>query len=360
MKKQISYKIVSLVFSILVLCFAIAFYAVGWDEPGTPPPGGNVDAPLNTGDTAQYKIGPLRIGGVFQTDSQTVLAVLGGNVGIGTTDPGTYRLNVSGDANATRLCIAGDCKDTWSAAGVDTRCDTSGTCGQVCIGASCRNTWPTGGTGDITGVTAGTGLTGGGTSGDVTLNADTGYVQRRVSSSCAVGSSIRAINANGTVTCEPDDTGGIDDRLLEARIAGYTYTVRTNGTAGSCTGPNEYWTGVYCFVSGYPVCTNGTASQCTGSNEYWTGMYCCVTGYPSRTNGTVSQCTGPNEYWTGVYCLVGGYPVCTNGTSGSCTGPNEYWTGMYCCVTGVSKCTNGTASQCTGPNEYWTGVYCCV
>ncbi len=58
--------------------------------------------------------------------------------------------------------------------------------------------------GDITAVTAGTGLSGGGDSGNVTLNADTAYLQRRVSSICTTGSSIRVINANGTVTCEPD------------------------------------------------------------------------------------------------------------------------------------------------------------
>lgn len=95
MKKQISYKIVSLVFSILVICFAIAFYVVAWEEPGTPPPSGNVDAPLNTGNIAQDKSGPLRIGGVFRTDSETVLAVLGGNVGIGTTNP-SQKLDVRG------------------------------------------------------------------------------------------------------------------------------------------------------------------------------------------------------------------------------------------------------------------------
>jgi hypothetical protein len=58
--------------------------------------------------------------------------------------------------------------------------------------------------GDITSVTAGTGLSGGGTSGDVTLNADTSYLQRRVSGACTVGSTIRAINADGTVVYQTD------------------------------------------------------------------------------------------------------------------------------------------------------------
>ena len=35
MKKQISPKIVSLIFAILVICFAIAFYVVAWEEPGS-------------------------------------------------------------------------------------------------------------------------------------------------------------------------------------------------------------------------------------------------------------------------------------------------------------------------------------
>jgi len=70
--------------------------------------------------------------------------------------------------------------------------------------------WACSPTGDITGVTASTGLTGGGTSGAVSLAVDATAVQTRVVDVCAAGSSIRAIAQDGTVTCETDDDAGGD------------------------------------------------------------------------------------------------------------------------------------------------------
>ena len=63
------------------------------------------------------------------------------------------------------------------------------------------------GGGTVTSITAGTGLTGGTITTTGTVAADTTYLQRRVSSSCAAGSSIRAINVDGTVVCQTDSTG---------------------------------------------------------------------------------------------------------------------------------------------------------
>jgi len=101
------------------------------------------------------------------------------------------------------------------------------------------------GSGTVTLVGSGTGLTGGPITTSGTINADTNYLQRRVSSTCAAGSSIRVINSDGTVTCEADtDT---DTNTNAATICG-------NGTFlngdGSCDTISTY--------SGWDLYDNGT------------------------------------------------------------------------------------------------------
>src|SRR5207248_9816997 len=63
------------------------------------------------------------------------------------------------------------------------------------------------GSAGITGVTAGAGLTGGGTAGAPTLAVNLAAVQSRISQACPTGQAIRAIAQDGSITCDAGSTG---------------------------------------------------------------------------------------------------------------------------------------------------------
>jgi hypothetical protein len=87
--------------------------------------------------------------------------------------------------------------------------------------------------GDITEVTASTGLTGGGTTGDVTLGVDPAVVQTRVTTACEAGQALRSINQNGTAVCEPVAGGPGDITAVHtgAGLAGGSTTGEVTLTA---------------------------------------------------------------------------------------------------------------------------------
>jgi len=104
--RKFSPKTVSLIFSVLVICFAVAFYALSWTKPTQAPPGGNIPTPLNAGPVGQQKEGGL----ILNTGgAANGLIVDQGNVGIGTTNPsagigGQLKLDIEGNVGAAMYC----------------------------------------------------------------------------------------------------------------------------------------------------------------------------------------------------------------------------------------------------------------
>jgi Chaperone of endosialidase len=160
--------------------------------------------------------------GASQQAGVTGLAFLNpdGTVGFGlniVTAPGGAAVHV--DASMTISTLGGTWRDSAGATGTFTFTPGAGT------GGSPRPAPLLAGT--VTDVTAGTGLTGGGT-GAVSLAVDFAAAQQRVTGTCPAGQLMTAVNQNGTVTCQSAPAGSGGD--ITAVVAG------TGLTGGAATG----------------------------------------------------------------------------------------------------------------------------
>ena len=228
--------------------------------------------------------------------------------------------------------------------------------------------------GDITAVTAATGLTGGGTTGAVSLGVNPAVVQSRVAGVCAPGSSIRTVNLDGTVVCQLDGSPGAwsltgnagtspatnfmgttDAQPLELRVSGTRVLRLENVSAGGFASVN--------VLGGHP--SNTVSAGITGATIAGGGLlsagnqvtanFATVSGGFSNTASGVTSTVGGGEQnaASGDQSTVGGGDNndATGGDSTVGGGVVNTASGGFSTVAGgVGNTASGAGSTVAGGN----------
>ncbi len=157
-----------------------------------------------------------------------ITSVFAGTGLTGGASSGDVTLNV--DTNTIQSRVSGGCSAGQAMTTVAV--DGSVTCTNV-------------GAGDITAVTAGSGLSGGATTGNATLSVDTSAIQSRVSGSCAAGNAVRVVNADGTVTCQGIQGTVTDQVSVTLAGGGGQY----NSLEDAVTNHAQWCSGAVCIIN---------------------------------------------------------------------------------------------------------------
>ncbi len=215
-----------------------------------------------------------------------------------------------------------------------------------------------GGGGAITGVTAGTALTGGGTTGNVTLNLDTTKVPLLGANNIFAGNQSVTGNISSTGAAN-FDTGG------KANI-GLSATGVTTGVNGQATGTATYSAGVY----GVESATTGQVFGVNGSTNSTTNQAAGVSGFEGATAGQVYGVSGGTTSATNFAAGVSGYNFAATGQvfgvsggtastspqAAGVSGSESALTGQVFGVTGNTSSSTNLAAGVQGGENASTGV----
>ena len=226
--------------------------------------------------------------------------------------------------------------------------------------------------GDITGVTAGTGLSGGGTSGTVTLtNADRGSSQNIFKNVAVSGqSTIVADSNNDTLTVAGGSnitvtTNATSDTLtISSSATSCTGTVTGTGTANRVA----KWSGTSAITNscitddGTTICldakirTGATDNQPTGNLSFAGGELSCATATQSFAYGFCARAVGgASTSFGAVNCASGGASFTAGGTLLCATAQDSFATGQCNTSSGCQSATFGFGNTASGNSSFSHG-----